>query len=641
MMFIRTQMILRWSLAVMVTLVTFLPTWAQDTPPDMPQDSPQQDQPLNIPVPEKVDYAAQFPMPSGIPTEEPYIRWTKHAGKLEEGIAHVIARYPNGSVRSTTGISIRCDGMILVPVWVREAVKEGAAVTVAPAEAENETLTAPLPLAGRFYHNIPRVEYTIIKVNGHHLPCVPLLESKNIAPGIPVRIYQAITDTPGRCKATWVAARVEALAENPEAGRQDRWTLKPAEDKGVLTAETAPAGSLVVDDQSGAVLGIVLEAQGARAIFTSFIYFYDIAGEVGLMPDRVSIKERERQPQNITLAELNALRPGKPTNEWKWIPGGPLRLSGAILDLYRRNFRTDTVCMPGFFIGAYPVTHKQYFKMGRPPGYKNENWKAGAADYLETLPNNPQGLERQDTALQYVFQQGARLPTECEWVRASLCRDYGWVYRRLELWDNTLRDMISMFNASVHSADNPDFAQTINPPQEDLRVRDQHNQMNTEIPWHSCDVTLRAGEDLSIFGVTNVLMNSDEYLLPTLSTNNHTQKPFGARMDPLLSRVFFNAGWGAVVYKDNKAVQTRSIGTIGASSLTYVEYLRMDPNTFPLSNILYNLGLLVMRVPRPGEEKLLYQNMVDLPSGQGVVVYGLRISIRWQPRIYPGFRLVR
>lgn len=611
-------------LAVLLTalVATTVPVWAQD-PPE-----------ITLPLPEKVDYVAMTP-PLGIPTEEPYIHWTKHLGKMEEGIARIEARFPDGNIRESTGLSIRCDGLILAPVWVREAMKEGAIVTVAPAEAENETLTAPLPVAGRFYHNIPRVEYTIIKVNDHHLPCVPLLESRNVAPGVRVRIYRAVSDGAGRCKAAWVAATIGSEVENPEVGRHDRFALTPTEG-GILDDKTAPAGAIVVDEQSGSGLGIVLESGKGGAVFTTFIYFYDFTGEVGLMVDRAAVKDREGQPQNMTLAQINALKPGKPARGWCWIPGGPIRLTGPTLDHYRRNFRTETVCLPGFFIGSYPITRRQYYEWQDSVG-ANERPRDGAVDKgaRDAYPNCPIGVERAETAMRYASAQLTRLPTESEWRRASLRHDYQWAYRRLEVWDATLRRMISFFNHSVQAAESLNDPSS---PQDQQQIKAMQDQFPNELPWHFCPVELRAGEDVSLFGVTNVMMNSDEYLLATPALPSITPQPFPARIDPLLSIMYFEIVWNVDNQKNRggKTVSQQS----ASGNLSYHEHQASSPGT-GVQVVLYDVGAIIVRTPVRGNLNLTWNDIVDLPAGEGVNVHTFRILVRWEPKINPGFRLAR
>jgi hypothetical protein len=636
-----------WSL-VLITLLAAGLARAQDAPPE--ENKP-------LPLPEKVDYAATMRPPPGIVTEEPYVSWTKHRGKIEEGIARIEARFPDGRVRATTGLSVRCDGLILAPVWVREAIKEKAVVTVAPGEVENEVPKVPLPIAGRFYHNIPRVEYTILKVNGHHIPCVPLLESKNVEKGTRVRLYRAVPGEGGTCGVTWTPAKIGGAVENPEAGRYDRYSLVPADRP--LAKDDAPEGALVVDEATGGVLGVVLDVPGAGVVFTTFIYFYDFTGEIGLLPTRAALKEHTGQSQHMSVAQINGLMPGKPSRGWQWVPGGAVRLTGFTLDHYRRNFRADTVCLPGFFLMTRPVTRKQYIDWATALPNDQRPKGLDAPGDPNLYPNWPQSLSRIDAALRYAADQGGRLPTELEWRRASITRNWDWAYSRLELWDSTLRQMITFIN---HSVTNTSLFQLNNwfrdgllsnvsffgepithsaAAQKGLVGSNLDNRFSNEISWHPCDVDLRAGEDVSVFGISNVLMNNEEYVLSTPSILGVAHKPFAARIDPLISVVTINLRQRS----DAVSAEGRSAVALAAKSLDvhrkYAEYLNGGAalNADPIE---WYIALTAMRIPVKGGIPLLsWFDTTPLPKKDGIAEHTLQLQATWEPNIHPGFRLAR
>jgi hypothetical protein len=523
-----------------------------------------QDEPLPD-APPPVGEEAPGPPPPGLVTAEPYASWSRHAGTIEEAVALITVRDGDGKVQTGTGFAIRCDGFFLIPEWMRALLKDRATAVVTVAAVERENPTAPYPVASRTYHNNPRVRYSILKVTGHHVPCVPLLDAGSVAPGDKVRIVRAVPDQPGRCKAVSVLATVGRYAPEQEIGRKDRWTLTAREGQPPLKAEDTPAGAAVVDEATGAVLGMVLadDSGGTRAepLFCSFLYFYDICGDVGLMPDRAAIEERKKQKTSFTAADRGTFRLMKPSGGLAWVPGGAVQLVGPLSVFYQRAYGTDIACMPGFFACVNPVTNQEYreWLLRQPVPRHPFGWdNPDELKYPRRNPTFPAVGMRPEEALAYARSRGWRLLTGPEWQRAAICEDGLWAEERVVLWQKMSIELFLLvvgrheawrerenltrieMRAKGRNPDNYVFNFLDSPEDQAfqsqlaLLATNTQNKLGNELPWNPVTLDVRP-EDVSMFGVRHVLMNSPEFVLPAPGQPERGEKRHPARIEPYIS----------------------------------------------------------------------------------------------------------
>jgi hypothetical protein len=103
----------------------------------------------------------------GIVTRPPYVSWKAHSGTAAESVALLRVGTPDGP--ASTGLVLRCDGFILVPNAVIEARRSGTAVFVTLTGAENEQITAPIPVTSHIHNVSPRCPFGVLKINDHHV----------------------------------------------------------------------------------------------------------------------------------------------------------------------------------------------------------------------------------------------------------------------------------------------------------------------------------------------------------------------------------------------------------------------------------------------------------------------------------------
>lgn len=534
---------------LLTTLLLCSPVIAQDTPPAAPEGQ------VELPEPtEEIPFVAPF----GMVTELPYARWTRHVGTPEEA-AVLIQVQGQGATRAATGFVMRCDGFILVPSWVTEAMKEGARLSVSVTAAEGENLTVPLPVLARTHHATRRALYGVIKVTGYHLRCLPLLDPGNIRPGTPVRLVTAQEGKAAwQCEATSVPATIGSLGE-----KKDQWTLAARPDQPLSLATSAPVGAIVVDEESGAALGIVTQS-GDSPVFASFLYFHDLSKDMALVPNREILKERKKRPQNLSPEELGRLKP-LAEKGFAWVPGGPVRLSGKTAIAYQRAYRTDIACTPGFFVSASLVTNAEYrqWLLLQPVPHRPSGWER--PDELVTPRRNPLlpvvGVSQED-AMVYAAAHNGRLLTEVEWSRAALCRDTTWVGPILTNWQRGINNMRRLMDLRVHimryrveagrakKSASEEFQTAVegaNLPslQENttsllLEVQNMTRVTGGMYPPIVTPVGYRK-DDVSIFGVRDVIMNAAEIVLGIFREipQNKASKAFPAPTDPNLAIIRF------------------------------------------------------------------------------------------------------
>lgn len=506
--------------------------------------------------------------PSGIVTELPYARWTRHVGKKAEESIALVQVDQNGTTRTTTALVMRCDGFLLVPVWVFEAMKAGARLSVCVTEAEGESVTAPLPISTRNHHGRPS-RYGVVKVTGHHLPSLPMLAASNIQPGTPIRILTAQPGkSPGQCEAVSVPAVIGSLSE-----KKDQWTLVARPDQPLSLAESAPVGAVVVDEESGAALGMVMQS-GDSPVFSSFLLLHDICQDVGLVSNRAILAERKKMPQHLGPEQLGKLKPTGTADGYVWVPGGPVRLWGAQADSYQRAYGTDIACTPGFFVSANLVTNGEYreWLLRQPVPRRPFGWDR--PDELKSplrIPLVPVVGMNQTDAMVYAAAHNGRLLTEVEWSRAAISKDTTWARELMTNWYRCIRAMWTLWahrfaildsqllvkkasgsNKSNNANNNEAVRAAVAAAEIEARlgtVRDNTTAFLLEIQ----NLYRLVGEvfppqlgpvgyrklDTSIFGVRDVLLNAPEMVqgLTQATLPNRAPKMLPAPSDPTLSYI--------------------------------------------------------------------------------------------------------
>ena len=254
------------------------------------------------------------------------------------------------------------------------------------------------------------------------------------------------------------------------------------------------------------------------------------------------------------------------------VPGGPTRLSGALATDYRFYYGTDVVCMPDFFIDAFPVTIGAYRDwISRSPAPRQPRaWLENSE--IRTRQRNPDlpvsGIIPDD-GLRYAAGHDKRVPTPVEWARAGVGAKTKWMADLTRVWagiseaqnkialiksaslPQILRDKnTNARNAARQSGRIPtnmsDTITMVASPEPTLD-RLSKNQMQIYIeywakkprwfPYQHSPVGFYP-DDVSKWGVHEVVGNTPEMCQPNYAARTYepAAKPYVAFCDPYLSR---------------------------------------------------------------------------------------------------------
>jgi formylglycine-generating enzyme required for sulfatase activity len=613
---------------------------AQETPPQQGQEIPppvagQNNGNPNNPTSPFGQPAYATPVRSpAIITRLPYTNWRTHSGSAAEAVCLINLGTPDGP--ASTGLVIRCDGFVLVSHAVLEAQRAGTPLFIRMTGAENEQLSGPLQVAGRLHQTSPRCPYGVLKVNDHHVRCLSLLSANHAKPGVPVQIVTAVPgEKPGLCASTVKGGIVGTLTTGTTGNAgEDAYLIDG------MTSGDTPVGAIVVDKETGAAIGIVTGG-GPKPIFTTFANLYDICSEVGLAPDRDAVKAR-KSPSSVTPPRVPASTTmTEKANALVWIPGGAVQLDGAQGEYYRKAFKTEVACTPGFFIDTLLVAQADYddwarknalsrtrtSRSSRPlaalPEYtRNMMDYEGMRKFIEALPAS---VDNSKLAADYAATFGKRLPTEVEWRLATICDDLGWAVGMNATFEGQVRQLYALVQQrnlawyqwmnrahTVTTGSRPrssgrpaaapgsapinsvDYANT-------LRILSQGdvarmgemevastmfmNSMPDDYPWILVPVGKRA-QDKSRYGLQDVLMNIPEYVLSVNAKTQLAPKLFPAKADASASSLSFNA-----------SATTNQLAT-GQYAFPFAGHSPMV--TSPLAYLYFGFDSVVDRQFKPG-----------------------------------------
>ncbi|MBC8104770.1 MAG: SUMF1/EgtB/PvdO family nonheme iron enzyme [Cytophagales bacterium] len=490
----------------------------------------------------------------------PYSTWKHHvAEKPEEAVVQVrYTELESASKATVTGLVIRCDGFVLVPRAVRDVARNGGLVEVilpkvdgagAGNEGDKKRPASPVAAPARHHPGThASVPYALIKTNGYHMPSLPLLASGNVAPGSPVRLLWTALGADG---AAAIIVTRRAIIGTATVNK-DSFSLSPGED----SSTPIPLGAVVVDEESGAAIGMVTQ-EGTQPAFVSLARFQVIAGEIGLAQDRAAVRLGDRS---------GTLPKGSP--EMVFVPGGPVALDGAPGKEFSLAYETNVACTPGFWMAVQPVTNGEYraWLRGRgrplPFGWSDQDLIAP----VRRADRPACGMFHDDANL-FAASRQSRLPTEVEWRRAAYTRDTAWVEEMNQNWDTARKEVNARLGVvrqllyAASTAANERARQRFGNRQDPLQPNTRVNVLIPSTPeleqasvalQHYTDAFLEGQEiwgkvhhidafrqDVSVFGVRNVLINAPELVLSRLHHTSYAPKRYPAGSDPDLT--WFNA----------------------------------------------------------------------------------------------------
>jgi formylglycine-generating enzyme required for sulfatase activity len=526
----------------------------------------------------------------------------RHVGTPLEAVVHLRVTVRDQTdavveVREANGVVVRCDGFILIPT---------AAFAKPRGSANGVAHDAPLKLRGTFTFVPPKegkapppqpvvpplpffdehIGFVMAKVNGWHLPGLPLLSPRNIKPGMAVNVVFARPSKEHSEVAEPVTVSSVVGKPLPDGGR---WEFD------AKSLPRVPGGAVVVAPGSGTAIGIVAGTTLAGESLppaTEFLTFKDlnrVSNVVALLP-RPGDRSDEEEHQD-----------GDEQDGMIWVSGGPvdmaakswLRDEGESPDFgFSSRYRTRVACTPGFWIDKYEVANGEYQRFLRATGYPRlpAGWAVVEREHLGRDGEAPVTGVTPDDATAYAEWCGKRLVTPTEWLRAT---DGTFNQRWMDAW-NRLSQIpflyLSLFHTKLSSElraqyqvelANLESDRDVPPP---VRVRSAPDLTTTGCPFRDAVsaiqrveshfgfplVVLRVGDresDVSRLGVGDALLNVRELLLSNTSDNplERAPKMIFENMSPdllpqwkdllVLRYVRLALGQGELVGEDGKPAQ--------------------------------------------------------------------------------------
>lgn len=330
--------------------------------------------------------------------------WKTHRGAAEEAVVLLRVRGDEG-VQTYTGLVVRCDGFLMAPQAVWDAVRDRKKVEVVVTQAEGETEVGPFPILHRNPHRSRRGDYHFVKLNDHHLRSLPLLGSWNLKEGTPLRVVWAEPKLEGK---GLVARSVEATCKSVSTefrGTEATLTFAGGTPAGL------PSGAVVLDAASGAALGMIPD-RSKPTVFASTRLFNDLSSEVALAPDRDAVQGKKPQDPNMVK-----------------VPGGPVVYDEKD---FVRSYQTTIACTGDFWCDRYLVTMKEwreYLDVRRdrplPQGWDSRNRAVHPTMFPKYPVMGPTAGDMKDFATLH----NKRLITTVEWILAAKMTGTDWLDR--------------------------------------------------------------------------------------------------------------------------------------------------------------------------------------------------------------------
>lgn len=606
---------------------------------------------------------APLPGDQKLPIEsvKPYSFWKRHiAEKPEEAL--VLVRSGGAAI---TGLMIRCDGFVLVPRAIRDTARLGGSVDVTLRNVDRDdpkgsratgTATTSVRAAARSHpRSHATVPYALIKTTGHHARSLPLLDS-SVTPGMPIRILWFSSAGDGADAGPHIRSQNGVVG--PAAGKKDLFSISPKGAGGT----SVPSGAIVVDAESGGAVGMVTQA-GTHPAFTTFARFHVISSEVGLAPDRPAVR----------LGDRSGTLPSR-AGQMVFVPGGPVPLDGTMARDFDRSYGTTVACTPGFWMAVHPVTNGQYRQW--LAGEKVRRLPAGWSAAEVQAPGGRRedrpacGMFVEDAAF-YASARQSRLPTEVEWRRASYCRDTSWVEEMNQSWDAAGRHLDMLFALHQQHLDQAVAAARIAAQQsrgrgaqgvavlagtndqlqaDGVSMRQFLDQfLHGEWIWGHVAPIDAFRQDISVFGVRNILINAPEYVQGMTQQTMYAPKLFPSRVDPDLTQFAWaetgsgaGSGTGGGLRPGMSGASGNAIGVgdlSGRWSYAYSGGGDRSPITERLRQMIS--GYFLVRYWRGGSAS--WSGGISGTAGDEDETHSFttRITARLHAHIYSGFRCAR
>lgn len=589
----------------------------------------------------------------------PYSGWKTHTGKVEDCLAvFTIETAEDTPIVYVTGVAVRCDGFLMVPVSVYDALNQPKTkVRVILSGAENERLTDSLKIDGKPDHRSKRSETSIVKVSNHHIKAARLLDPVNLKPGTPVKVMTAVPLREG-------VGRVIYEATVGLQGEKDTWELTFPEGKAPASLNS---GSVVVDTESGAIVGMIPKASSAPYSFYSLAYFTDNCGEVGLCPDRDAVAFKN-----------------KPNSDMVRVTGGPVLVTS---EDYKKLYRTEVACTADFYCDKDLVSvqrYKEWMDARKRVPWPNSWNQRQTPLHPQDIPGWPVTGVRPDEIRWMASEENKRMLTWVEFERAAYTPDLSWLNKLqpsaeiLQALDNADRAFSAGVQQRVQASNiNRALAQQVLQSSGGISskatgtsrgfsfagamamasttdISDLTQQWALELdlimrklfpdrapavsltrfrgPGWPHDVGSQTG-DRSVWGVTDMISNVPEMVMGRGSSYVIMEKIAGARIDPFLSTV----QWSGMATLGGGSFSPAPITGTSRGQLGYTHVANA-----PLTDPLFWRAVYEARDGKP--QQVVIPNVQPLNGDKTVSANMLGAYSRAymiKPAVLPGFRLAR
>ena len=468
--------------------------------------------------------------------------WQTHRGTPEECVALIQVRTPEG-LQSFNALVVRCDGFLMAPQAVWDALKERLPVEVRVTQAEGEPSVGPFPILARNPHKSRLRDYHFVKVNDHHLRCLPALASWNLAKGTPLRVVWATLADDGK---TLIIKSVPATCEQPPTDRalNDCGLSFPPGQR----PTRVPNGAVVIDAQSQAAVGMIPDGNQPTS-FATTRHFGDLCADVALAPTRdAALGKDPTQTAGSTMVK---------------VPGGPVIYDNKE---FVATYRTAIACTPDFYCDKYLVTIEDWqgfldFRRDRPwpEGWDKRNRNNPPTNYPKLPILDATAGDMQD----FAAWRNKRLITAVEWVRAAQTSRFDWLERvereatalQAELQRaqtafqeatlNRVAFLEQQFSVRAVGGRPPRGETTVEGSMGDItadyikilrQIQKDHAAFLGSLPGQPCAVGSRA-EDHSDWGIFDINLNAPEACLGWGKNFGFTPKQLPAGQDPFTSTI--------------------------------------------------------------------------------------------------------
>ena len=398
-----------------------------------------------------------------------------HLGNLEDALVGitVVNRSADGSVqtRHGNGLMLRCDGFVLAPEALfytsvagnLESTKPNQSITVVlhPGTARQQAVTGRRP--GWFGwvesgNTRQHTGYAVLKLDNIHCAAMRTLMPDMLIAGDKVSLVWSVWDE-GKHTFSAAQTRLVSIGERKPPAPDDKTPPLYREQFTPFSRpqEAVMPGAIVITGEDLVVGMIPGNAVANAARFANFASLHRATNCVTALPtgEDAFIQRSRPAASSVSPSAIPLLRPHQPSSalpqqatqtspaekrrrnvaasapDMVSVPGGPVKLPPALMNLQLDMEASRIACVAPFLIDRFEVTNEQYLlfwkslpeKSRSDPNFRADMYPYGWGNEAEPFPMNlaqvPVLGVRLPGARAYAKWAGKRLPTPYEWSLAA------------------------------------------------------------------------------------------------------------------------------------------------------------------------------------------------------------------------------